>query len=75
MKPLSLAVLSLAAIAFLGACDSHSWESTKALHDKPAIKTGGHGEGHGAAAEHGAKAADAHAADPHAAKPAAAKHE
>jgi hypothetical protein len=48
MKTLTTSALALAAIAILGACDSHSWESTKPLHEKPAIKSGEHGEGHGA---------------------------
>jgi hypothetical protein len=69
MKTLAFSALALAAIAFLGACDSHSVESTKALHVKPAIHSGAeHGAGHGAAAEHGEAGKDEHAADEHAAK-------
>jgi hypothetical protein len=60
MKPLAKALLAITAIAFIGACDSHSWESTKGLHNKPAIKSGGHDEGHGAA--HGEAAKEGHAA-------------
>lgn len=59
MKTFVLVLSATAAIALLGACDTHPFEQTKVLHEKYQE----HGE-HGAA-EHGDKAAEHGAAEGH----------
>jgi hypothetical protein len=44
MKSFLTCLLAIAAICLIGACDSHSWEQTKGLHEKYQ----GHGEHTGA---------------------------
>jgi hypothetical protein len=53
MKTFTLTLIATAAVLFLGACDKHSFEETKVLHEKyqehPAA---GHEDGHAEAAKH-----------------------
>ena len=50
MKTLTLTLIATAAVVFLGACDKHSFEKTKVLHEKysehgaGAAHEGGHAE-------------------------------
>lgn len=65
MKTLVLALSAVAAVALLGACDTHPFEQTKVLHEKYQ-EHGEHGAAeHGDKAEHGAPEGHAEAKPAH----------
>jgi|JI10StandDraft_1071094.scaffolds.fasta_scaffold77396_5 hypothetical protein len=49
MKTFATCLLAIAAVTLIGACDSHSWDKTKVLHEN--LHDKGHGD-HGAAGDH-----------------------
>ncbi len=54
MKTLTLTLIATAAVVFLGACDKHSFEQTKVLHEKYSEHAAGaaHEGGHAEAPKH-----------------------